>query len=93
MVVMFKDENTESFRHLFLQDYQDDVDEFALHTQSDVYRHINYAIEQVHSSSLLVYIIVCFVKEGELTLHIVYLSILFPVSLKSSMRLFLGLGE
>ncbi|KAM9434887.1 mucolipin-1b [Clarias gariepinus] len=46
MVVMFKDENTESFRHLFLQDYQDDVDEFALHTQSDVYRHINYAIKQ-----------------------------------------------
>ncbi|KAF4080745.1 hypothetical protein AMELA_G00174790 [Ameiurus melas] len=46
MVVMFKDENTDSFRHLFLQDYQDDTDGFAVHTQSDVHQHINYAIEQ-----------------------------------------------
>ncbi|XP_060721398.1 mucolipin-1b [Tachysurus vachellii] len=46
MVVMFKDENTDTFRHLFLQDYQDDTDGFAVHTQSHVYQHINYAIEQ-----------------------------------------------
>ncbi|KAK3508121.1 hypothetical protein QTP70_014683, partial [Hemibagrus guttatus] len=46
MVVMFKEENTETFRHVFLQDYQDDTDGFAIHTQSHVYQHINYAIEQ-----------------------------------------------
>lgn len=48
MVVTFKDENTEAFRHLFLKDYQDDPDSpLAVHTQSDVYSQINYAIDQV----------------------------------------------
>uniref|UniRef100_A0A8B9HKL5 Mucolipin 1b n=1 Tax=Astyanax mexicanus TaxID=7994 RepID=A0A8B9HKL5_ASTMX len=46
MVVMFKDENTDTFRHLFLQDYQDDSDGLAVHTQSDVYQHMHYAIDQ-----------------------------------------------
>ncbi|XP_030649340.1 mucolipin-1b [Chanos chanos] len=47
MVVAFKDENTESFKHLFLKDYQDDSDTpLAVHTQADVYDHIYYAVEQ-----------------------------------------------
>ncbi|XP_062387879.1 mucolipin-1b isoform X2 [Sardina pilchardus] len=47
MVVNFKDENTEAFRHLFLKDYQDDPDSpLAVHTQSDVYSNIHYAIDQ-----------------------------------------------
>lgn len=51
IVVTFKDENTEAFRHLFLKDYQDDPDSpLAVHTQSDVYSHIHYAIDQVGSA-------------------------------------------
>ncbi|XP_041943446.1 mucolipin-1b [Alosa sapidissima] len=47
MVVNFKDENTEAFRYLFLKDYQDDPDStLAVYTQSDVYSHIHYAIDQ-----------------------------------------------
>lgn len=46
MVVMFKEENTDSFRHLFLQNYQDEADELAVHTQRDVYDNIHYAIKQ-----------------------------------------------
>ncbi len=48
MVVAFKEENTDSFRHLFLRDYVDDSEEpLCVHTQRDVYGHIEYAIEQV----------------------------------------------
>uniref|UniRef100_A0A671PIC6 Mucolipin-1-like n=1 Tax=Sinocyclocheilus anshuiensis TaxID=1608454 RepID=A0A671PIC6_9TELE len=47
MVVAFKEENTDSFRHLFLRDYVDDSEEpLCVHTQRDVYDHIKYAIEQ-----------------------------------------------
>uniref|UniRef100_A0A4W4GY83 Polycystin cation channel PKD1/PKD2 domain-containing protein n=1 Tax=Electrophorus electricus TaxID=8005 RepID=A0A4W4GY83_ELEEL len=47
MVVTFKEENTASFKHLFLKDYDDDTDEMlAVYTQTDVYDRIYYAIEQ-----------------------------------------------
>ncbi|XP_029913088.1 mucolipin-1b isoform X2 [Myripristis murdjan] len=45
MVVTFKEENTASFKHLFLKDYQDDTPQ-AIHTQSELYSHIYYAVEQ-----------------------------------------------
>lgn len=47
MVVTFKEENTASFKHLFLKDYADSDDTLAVYTQSDVYDHMFYAIEQV----------------------------------------------
>ncbi|KAG7315876.1 hypothetical protein KOW79_020742 [Hemibagrus wyckioides] len=47
MVVTFKEENTATFKHLFLKDYSDGADDtLAVYTQSDVYDHIYYAIEQ-----------------------------------------------
>ncbi|KAJ8363441.1 hypothetical protein SKAU_G00122720 [Synaphobranchus kaupii] len=47
MVVTFKEENTVSFKHLFLKDYDDGSDDtLAVYTQNDVYSHIFYAIEQ-----------------------------------------------
>ncbi|KAI1896813.1 hypothetical protein AGOR_G00098700 [Albula goreensis] len=47
MVVTFKEENTVSFKHLFLKDYDEASDDMlAVYTQSEVYSHINYAIEQ-----------------------------------------------
>ncbi|XP_023647774.1 mucolipin-1-like isoform X1 [Paramormyrops kingsleyae] len=47
MVVTFKEENTISFKHLFLKDYSEDSDEsLAVYTQTDVYSHMFYAIEQ-----------------------------------------------
>ncbi|KAF7689504.1 mucolipin-1a [Silurus meridionalis] len=47
MVVNFKEENTASFKHLFLKDYADGADDMlAVYTQNDVYDHIYYAIEQ-----------------------------------------------
>ncbi|KAM4634829.1 mucolipin-1b [Polymixia lowei] len=45
MVVTFKEENTASFKHIFLKDYRDNVPH-AIHTQRDLYSHIYYAIEQ-----------------------------------------------
>ncbi|XP_069557260.1 mucolipin-1b [Brachyistius frenatus] len=45
MVVTFKEENTASFKHLFLKDYQDDAPQ-AVHTQTEMYNHIYFAIEQ-----------------------------------------------
>ncbi|XP_071387334.1 mucolipin-1b isoform X2 [Centroberyx affinis] len=45
MVVTFKEENTASFKHLFLKDYQDDAPQ-AIHTQKELYSRIYYAIEQ-----------------------------------------------
>lgn len=47
MAVTFKEENTASFKHLFLKDYDDSNDALAVYTQSDVYDHMFYAIEQV----------------------------------------------
>ncbi|XP_064180155.1 mucolipin-1a [Anguilla rostrata] len=47
MVVTFKEENTATFKHLFLKDYEDGSDDsLAVYTQDDVYAHIHYAVEQ-----------------------------------------------
>ncbi|KAM4604380.1 mucolipin-1a [Polymixia lowei] len=47
VVVTFKEENTMTFKHLFLKDYDEASDDsFAVYTQSDVYDHIFYAVEQ-----------------------------------------------
>ncbi|KAL1006095.1 hypothetical protein UPYG_G00067820 [Umbra pygmaea] len=47
MVVMFKEENTMSFKHLFIKDYDEGSDStLAVYTQSDVYEHMFYTIEQ-----------------------------------------------
>ncbi|NP_001089421.1 uncharacterized protein LOC734471 [Xenopus laevis] len=52
MVVQFKEENTEAFKHLFLKDYTDDADKtYAIYTQEDVYEHLYYAVEQYFSLS------------------------------------------
>ncbi len=57
MVVTFKEENTASFKHIFLKDYDDSTDVLAVYTQSDVYDHVFYTIEQVmyqfHNSYVL----------------------------------------
>lgn len=47
VVVTFKEENTMTFKHLFLKDYDESTDDsFAVYTQNDVYEHIFYSIEQ-----------------------------------------------
>ncbi|CDQ96635.1 unnamed protein product [Oncorhynchus mykiss] len=47
MVVTFKEENTMSFKHIFLKDYDEGPDDtLAVYTQSDVYEHIFYAVDQ-----------------------------------------------
>ncbi|TKS68844.1 Mucolipin-1 Mucolipidin [Collichthys lucidus] len=47
VVVTFKEENTMTFKHLFLKDYDESSDDtFAVYKQSDVYDHIFYAVEQ-----------------------------------------------
>ncbi|XP_071360924.1 mucolipin-1a isoform X1 [Trachinotus anak] len=47
VVVTFKEENTMTFKHLFLKDYDESSDDScAVYTQSDVYDHIFYAVEQ-----------------------------------------------
>lgn len=47
VVVTFKEENTMTFKHLFLKDYDESSDaSFAVYTQQDVYDHIFYAVEQ-----------------------------------------------
>ncbi|KAJ3600714.1 hypothetical protein NHX12_031691 [Muraenolepis orangiensis] len=48
MVVTFKEENTASFRHLFLKDYQEGVQQ-AVYTQQDLYAMIHHTLDQVHS--------------------------------------------
>ncbi|KAL2086036.1 hypothetical protein ACEWY4_017095 [Coilia grayii] len=47
MVVTFKEENTASFKHLFLKGYTDSSsDPLSVYTQNDVYDRIFYAIQQ-----------------------------------------------
>uniref|UniRef100_A0A8C2XQS4 Mucolipin TRP cation channel 1a n=1 Tax=Cyclopterus lumpus TaxID=8103 RepID=A0A8C2XQS4_CYCLU len=47
VVVTFKEENTMTFKHLFLKDYDESSDNsFSVYTQSDVYDHMFYAVEQ-----------------------------------------------
>ncbi|XP_029474144.1 mucolipin-2 isoform X2 [Rhinatrema bivittatum] len=51
LVVSFKEENTASFKHLFLKGYSGtDEDDYSLtiYTQQDVYSSISFAIEQYH---------------------------------------------
>lgn len=48
VVVTFKEENTMTFKHIFLKDYDESSDDsFAVYTQQDVYDHIFYAVDQV----------------------------------------------
>ncbi|XP_014342643.1 mucolipin-3 isoform X1 [Latimeria chalumnae] len=47
MVVAFKEENTIAFKHLFLKEYADRVDDtYAVYTQADVYDHISFVINR-----------------------------------------------
>uniref|UniRef100_A0AAX7T793 Polycystin cation channel PKD1/PKD2 domain-containing protein n=1 Tax=Astatotilapia calliptera TaxID=8154 RepID=A0AAX7T793_ASTCA len=47
VVVTFKEENTMTFKHIFLKDYDESSDDsFAVYTQQDVYDHIFYAVDQ-----------------------------------------------
>ncbi|XP_078538279.1 mucolipin-1 isoform X1 [Lissotriton helveticus] len=47
MVVTFKEENTITFRHLFLKDYTDGSDDtYAIYTRSDFYDYIKYTVDQ-----------------------------------------------
>ncbi|KAF6730276.1 Mucolipin-1 [Oryzias melastigma] len=47
VVVTFKEENTMTFKHLFLKDYDDSSgDSFAVYTQQDVYDHIFHVVEK-----------------------------------------------
>lgn len=46
MVVTFQEENTAAFKHLFLKGYKD-KNPHAVHTQLEMYSHINFTIEQV----------------------------------------------
>lgn len=53
VVVTFKEENTMTFKHLFLKDYDESSDaSFAVYTQKDVYEHIFYAVDQVRKRSM-----------------------------------------
>ncbi|KAM4749900.1 mucolipin-1a isoform 2-T2 [Anableps anableps] len=47
VAVTFKEENTMTFKHIFLKDYdQSSDDSFAVYTQKDVYDHMFYTIEK-----------------------------------------------
>lgn len=53
VVVNFKEENTMTFKHLFLKDYDDSSGaSFAVYTQDDVYKHIFYTVDQVGKRSM-----------------------------------------
>ncbi|MGH0139049.1 UNVERIFIED_CONTAM: hypothetical protein FKN15_070976 [Acipenser sinensis] len=50
MVVAFKEENLMAFKHLFLKGYRPtdkSDDNYAVYTQSDVYDHVSFAVEQI----------------------------------------------
>ncbi|XP_030582694.1 mucolipin-1a isoform X2 [Archocentrus centrarchus] len=47
VVVTFKEENTMTFKNIFLKNYDESLDDsFAVYTQEDVYDHIFYAVER-----------------------------------------------
>uniref|UniRef100_A0A3Q3VLN2 Uncharacterized protein n=1 Tax=Mola mola TaxID=94237 RepID=A0A3Q3VLN2_MOLML len=47
MVVKFREENLETFKHLFLKDYADGgMETYAVYTQADAYDRINYTLGQ-----------------------------------------------
>lgn len=53
VVVTFKEENTMTFKHLFLKDYDESSGaSFAVYTQNSVYEHIFYAVDQVRKRSM-----------------------------------------
>ncbi|XP_043939429.1 mucolipin-1 isoform X2 [Protopterus annectens] len=56
MVVTFKEENTVTFKHIFLKDYSDGADDtYAVYTQNDFYEHMYYAVDQylhLHDTSI-----------------------------------------
>ncbi|KAM8844298.1 mucolipin-1b isoform 2-T2 [Spinachia spinachia] len=45
MVVTFKEENTATFKHLFLEGYEDGAEQ-AVHTQDEMYSRVHFAVEQ-----------------------------------------------
>lgn len=48
VVVTFKEENTMTFKHLFLKNYDESSDDsFAVYTQESVYEYMLYAVDQV----------------------------------------------
>lgn len=49
MMVTFKEENIKSLKHLFLKGYEDQDKNYAVHTRTEVYDHINYIINRVIS--------------------------------------------
>ncbi|XP_076976541.1 mucolipin-3 isoform X3 [Tamandua tetradactyla] len=64
MVVAFKEENTLSFKHLFLKGYVDQIDDtYAVYTQSEVYDQINFAVNQPFSFWLK-YLQLCNISVG-----------------------------
>ncbi|XP_072294306.1 mucolipin-3 [Eucyclogobius newberryi] len=47
MVVTFKEENLQTFKHLFLKDYVDgSMNTHAVYRKADTYEHLDYVIEQ-----------------------------------------------
>ncbi|XP_067892439.1 mucolipin-3 isoform X3 [Heterodontus francisci] len=50
MVVLFKEENTVAFKHLFIKNYVDATDgsdcDFAIYTQSEVYEYLSFIFSQ-----------------------------------------------
>ncbi|TNN38213.1 Mucolipin-3 [Liparis tanakae] len=60
MVVMFKEENLITFKHLFLKDYDDDggMENYAVYSQPDVYDHIDYILKQ--ATTIIVLAILAF---------------------------------
>lgn len=52
MVVAFKEENTITFKHLFLKDYADGSEgTYAVYSQADVYEHMFHAVDKVRRAS------------------------------------------
>ncbi|CAL8287370.1 unnamed protein product [Arctogadus glacialis] len=46
VVVSFKEENTMTFKELFLKEYDEGSSDLAVYTQGDLYDHISYTIEK-----------------------------------------------
>lgn len=74
VVVTFKEENTMTFKHLFLKDYDESSGaSFAVYTQDDVYKHIFYAVDQVRKRSMdrnHQFWFLCFIKSNCPLIHI-----------------------
>ncbi|XP_016886783.1 mucolipin-3 isoform X2 [Cynoglossus semilaevis] len=46
MVVQFREENLITFKQIFLKDFDEDTDTYAIYRQDDVYKHIEFIIYQ-----------------------------------------------